>query len=91
MSATKHSRILIARNGDGEGAEREVASLADKLDGGRIEEFRIEALALIERLLHARSRRSGGTGVTGAQESQKAEDAAPASRLRQDKKSPTRI
>ncbi|MDN5375971.1 MAG: hypothetical protein PWQ39_1011 [Thermacetogenium sp.] len=46
MSATRNSRILIARNGDGEGAEREVASLADKLDGGRIEEFRREALAL---------------------------------------------
>jgi FlaA1/EpsC-like NDP-sugar epimerase len=58
MSATKHSRILIARNDDGEGAEREVASLADKLDGGRIEEFRMEALALIERLKCERTKLS---------------------------------
>lgn len=58
MSATKHSRILIARNGDGEGTEREVASLADELDGGRIEEFRREALALIERLKGERTKLS---------------------------------
>jgi len=58
MSATRNSRILIARNGDGEGVERKVASLADKLDGGRIEEFRMEALALIERLKCERTKLS---------------------------------
>lgn len=58
MAATRNSRILIARNGDNEGAEREVASLADKLDGGRIEEFRIEALALIEQLKGERTKLS---------------------------------
>ncbi|MGB9790956.1 MAG: polysaccharide biosynthesis protein [Thermacetogeniaceae bacterium] len=54
MTATRHSRILIARNSEDEEAAREVAFLVAKLESACLEEFRQDAFALIERLIGKR-------------------------------------
>lgn len=58
MTATRHSKIFIARNGDEQDARRYINSIVEKIEKGEIDEFREEAIALIEHL------RSEGCGAS---------------------------